>query len=89
VRADTGEADLAGLLGGLLRIDEIVGDLGGTALGVEVPDIHVVGAELFEAGVEVFERVLAGTGVALGGEGHLVPFGLQGGADHAFVVALM
>ena len=62
VRADAGEADLAGFLGDLLRFDQFVGHLGRLGLGVQVPDVQVIGAEFAQAGIQVGQRGFFGLG---------------------------
>jgi hypothetical protein len=68
VHADAGEADLAGLLGDLLGFQEVVGELRGGLFAVEIPDVDVVGPELFEAGVQVRQRLGLVLPSSLGGD---------------------
>ena len=89
VQADAGEADLALLLRDALRVEELVGDLGGGLLAVEVPDVHVVGAELLQALVEVGEGLLLRLAARLRGDEDLVAAALEGRADEALVVAAL
>ena len=60
VGADAGKPDLAGLLGGLLGVDQVVGDLFRLAFGVQIPDIQVIGLQRLQTGIQVVERVLLG-----------------------------
>ena len=58
VRAYAREADLAGLLGCLLRLDQTVGDRRHGCLPVQIPDVHVVGAQFRQAPVQLLQRLL-------------------------------
>ena len=62
VRAHAGEADLAGFLGDLLRLDQFVSHIGGLGFGVQIPDIQMVGAQLAQAGIQIRQRSLFGLG---------------------------
>ena len=89
VRADAGKADLAGLLGGLLSVDQIVGDLFRLAFGVQIPDIQVIGLQRLQTGIQIVERFLPGGAMGLARQRDAVALALERGAHHALVVALL
>jgi hypothetical protein len=89
VGADAGETDFAGFLRDLLRFEEFVLEVLRFTLGVEVPDVHVVGADFAEAGVQIGEGLLFSWCGALGGEENLVAAGAQGSAHHALAIAAL
>ena len=89
VQAHSGEADLARLLRHALRVEQLVRDVRGLALAVQVPDVDVVGAELLQALVELRERVRLVAGPALRRDVDLVAPALERRADQALVVAAL
>jgi len=62
VAAHAHEAGLALLLRRALRVEELVRQVRGRPLAVEVPDVDVVGAELAQALLEVLEGARPGPG---------------------------
>jgi hypothetical protein len=89
MRADAREPDLAVLLGDALRLQQVVGHLGGLVLHVQVPDVEVVRSQLAQAGVQVGESLLPGLARALAGNNHPLPAALESGPHHAFVVSVL
>ena len=89
VRADAGEPDLSGLLGDALGLEQIVGHLGRGALGVQIPDVEVVGPQLAQAGVQIASAPPAAVWLSVLLEMiDLLPPALQRRAQHALVVAV-
>jgi hypothetical protein len=66
VGAHAREADLTGFLGDLLRFDQVVGDLLGRILAVQIPDVDVVRAEFRQALVDLVQRFLLGAAFGFG-----------------------
>src|ERR1035437_10721913 len=87
VGAHAGEADLALLLGKLLRLDHVVANLGRAGLAMQIPDVDVIRIEFAQAGLEILQQPFLVLSARLGGEYDLLPPGSQGSAHHAFVVA--
>src|ERR1039457_4270948 len=88
VGADAGEADLAGFLGGLLRVDQVVVDRRNVGLAVQIPDIHEIRSEFLQAVIELRHGARLVVPFRLRGEHHVLALSLQRGSDHAFVVAV-
>jgi hypothetical protein len=89
VRADTDKSHLAFLLGYLLRFHQLIGELFRFASGVQMPDIHVIGSQLFQAGAEVIQRLLLRAGSGFGGDDEILPLGFERCSHHALVVSLL
>ena len=89
MRANACKADFSLLLGDLLGFDQVVADFAGLGLGVEVPDVDVIGAQFPQAGVQVLQRAILIICRRFGGEHNLVALPFQGCADHLFVVAVL
>ncbi len=53
VGADARETNLSLLFSDILRFHEFIGDLVRLGFGVKIPDVQVIGAEFFQAGVDI------------------------------------
>jgi len=63
--------------GFVLRVEALVGDVGGLLARMEVPDIDVVGAQLLERRLEVRHHVLGGVARGLRDQEDLLPTSLS------------
>ena len=89
VRAHADEADLALLLGRRPGVDDSSVICSARVSGVHVPDVEVIRAEFLQTGLELRRRFGRGGASDLLDRTILSRPALQGGADHAFVVAAL